>query len=85
MTGALDGLATLQNGTDDFLMADADATPLFISRDCTPYASGFAEYKISSNFPKLAAHYGVTEAHLLSLDPLLAGTRATPGDIEDGD
>jgi hypothetical protein len=86
LTGALDGLGSFERASPiEFDMADADATPQFISSDCTPYTSGFAEYKISSNFPALAKHYGVSEDDLLATDPILSGIRATAADIEDGD
>jgi hypothetical protein len=86
LTGALAGLGSFERaGPIGFNMADADATPQFISSDCTPYASAFAQYTITSNFPALAAHYGVSEDELLATDPALSGKRATAADIEDGD
>jgi hypothetical protein len=83
LTGALDGLASMQNGAVGFVMADG--TNQFISADCTPYANGFAEYTVFTNFADLASGWGLSEVDLLHRYPALEALRTTPARVRAGD
>ena len=80
---ALDGLASSSAGMQRFTMTDG--TKQFISKDCVPYAGGFAEYKIATNFATIAAEFKVTEVQLLAFDPVLKALRPTPDQVQPGD
>lgn len=80
---ALDGLASSSAGTQGFTMTDG--TKQFISKDCVPYAGGFAEYEIATDFAAIAARFKITEVQLLDLDPALKMLRPTPDQVQLGD